>query len=131
MAFYHLICCLCKNCAFNCYDPSSKSCDFFQLYFSPKLSFLVLLLNCWLCINYILSNILQARSIPFDVNFMNFEDPDVFERLTGPDYQKYWKETYGFDWVNQEKTIGMFIVYCLLFITYYSYQAFLMFSLSR
>ena len=44
---------------------------------------------------------------------MNFEDPDVFERLTGPDYQKYWKETYGFDWVNQEKTIGMFIVYCL------------------
>ena len=51
--------------------------------------------------------VLQAATIPFDVNFMNFEDPDVFQRLTGPDYQKYWKETFGYDWVNQEKTIGL------------------------
>jgi hypothetical protein len=50
----------------------------------------------------------QAKTIPFDVNFMNFEDPDVFKRMTGPDYQKYWKETYGYDWVNQEKLVGMF-----------------------
>jgi hypothetical protein len=49
----------------------------------------------------------QSRIIPFDVNFFNFEDPDVFRRLTGPDYQKYWKETYGYDWIKQEKLIGM------------------------
>ena len=32
---------------------------------------------------------------------MNFEDPEVLERLTGPDYVKYWKETYGFDYVTK------------------------------
>jgi hypothetical protein len=31
------------------------------------------------------------------VNFANFEDPDVLERLTGPEFTKYWKETYGVD----------------------------------
>ena len=57
---------------------------------------------------YILSQIIffQAGTIPFDINFMNFEDPDVFKRLTGPDYKKYWRETFGYDWVNQEKLIG-------------------------
>ena len=44
--------------------------------------------------------------VPFDVNFLNFEDPEVFKRLTGPDYKKCWKETFGYDWVNQQKIIG-------------------------
>jgi hypothetical protein len=44
---------------------------------------------------------------------MNFEDPAVFERLTGQDYQKYWKETFGVDWVNKEKVIGI----CFIFDT--------------
>ena len=39
---------------------------------------------------------------------MNFEDPAVFERMTGPDYQKYFKETYGVDWVSKEKLIGLY-----------------------
>jgi hypothetical protein len=43
--------------------------------------------------------VFQAKTIEFDVNFANFEDPDVLERFTGPDYVKYWKETYGFDYV--------------------------------
>jgi hypothetical protein len=38
---------------------------------------------------------------------MNFEDPNVFQRMTGPEYKKYWKETYGYDWINQEKSRGM------------------------
>lgn len=37
------------------------------------------------------------RTIDFDVNFLNFEDPAVLARFTGPDYVQYWKETYGFD----------------------------------
>ena len=32
---------------------------------------------------------------------MNFDDPDVLERMTGPDYKKYWKTTYGFDYVTK------------------------------
>ncbi len=44
---------------------------------------------------------------------MNFEDPAVFERLTGQDYQKYWKEIFGVDWVNKEKVIGI----CFIFDT--------------
>jgi hypothetical protein len=39
----------------------------------------------------------QAKTIEFDVNFLNFEDPEVFERFTGPDFEKYMKTTYGFD----------------------------------
>ena len=34
---------------------------------------------------------------------MNFEDPDVLERFTGPDYVKYWKDTYGYDNVAKLK----------------------------
>jgi hypothetical protein len=37
---------------------------------------------------------------------MNFEDPEVMQRMTGPEYKKYWKETYGYDWINQEKVKG-------------------------
>ncbi len=38
------------------------------------------------------------NTIKFDVNFLNFEDPDVLERFTGPDYEKYMKNTFGFDY---------------------------------
>ncbi len=41
------------------------------------------------------------NTIDFDVNFLNFEDPDVFERFTGPNYEKYMKATYGFDFAQK------------------------------
>jgi hypothetical protein len=37
---------------------------------------------------------------------MNFEDAAVLERMTGRNYRRYWKETYGVDWVNKEKFVG-------------------------
>jgi hypothetical protein len=40
-----------------------------------------------------------VNTIPFDVNFFNFEDPEVLEKFTKPGFEKYWKETYGFDFV--------------------------------
>jgi hypothetical protein len=40
-----------------------------------------------------------VNTIEFDVNFLNFEDPDVLARMTGPDYARYWKESYGVDYV--------------------------------
>jgi hypothetical protein len=42
-----------------------------------------------------------VATIDFDINFLNFEDPDVLARLTGPDYKKYWKATYGVDYVTK------------------------------
>ncbi len=33
------------------------------------------------------------------MNFLNFQDPAVFERFTGPDFEKHMKTTYGFDFV--------------------------------
>jgi hypothetical protein len=39
---------------------------------------------------------------------VNFEDPEVLQRLVGPDMKKYWKETYGFDWVHQGDLVGRF-----------------------
>ena len=44
---------------------------------------------------------LQVGTIPFDVDFVNFDDPEVLGRFTGPDYKKYWSETYGFDFVTK------------------------------
>jgi hypothetical protein len=41
---------------------------------------------------------------------MNFEDPEVLERLTGPDYVKYWKETFGFDYVTKPKEINTEVI---------------------
>ena len=35
------------------------------------------------------------------MNFFNFEDPEVLERFTGPDFANYWKATYGFDYVGK------------------------------
>ncbi len=49
---------------------------------------------------------IQARTIDFDVNFMNFEDPEVLQRFVGRDMKKHWKDTYGFDWASQEIKIG-------------------------
>ena len=43
----------------------------------------------------------QVNTIDFDINFLNFEDPDVLARLTGPNYEKYWKDTYGVDYVTK------------------------------
>ena len=45
------------------------------------------------------------KTIDSDVNFMNFEDPEVFERFTGPDYEKSWKATYGFDKVVKAQAV--------------------------
>jgi hypothetical protein len=39
------------------------------------------------------------------VNFNNFEDPDVFERLTGPDFEKHWKSTYGVDFAMKHSPV--------------------------
>jgi hypothetical protein len=37
---------------------------------------------------------------------LNYEDPEVFERLTGPDFEKHMKATYGYDHVMKiEQTI--------------------------
>ena len=33
----------------------------------------------------------------FDRRFFNFEDPEVFENMTGENLNTHWKETYGFD----------------------------------
>ena len=43
----------------------------------------------------------QAKTINFDVNFVNYEDPEVLERFVGPEYEKYWKKTYGYDYVTK------------------------------
>jgi hypothetical protein len=32
---------------------------------------------------------------------MNFEDPEVFERMIGSDFKNLWKTTYGFDYVTK------------------------------
>ena len=46
----------------------------------------------------------QVATIEFDVNFLNFQDPAVFERFTGPDFEKNMKTTYGFDFVIKTET---------------------------
>ena len=33
---------------------------------------------------------LQVGLIDFDVNFLNFEDPEVLAKLTGDDYESHW-----------------------------------------
>ena len=47
------------------------------------------------------SELKKVKSIKYDGNFFNFEDPKVFRDLT--DWNKglkYWKKTYGFDFVS-------------------------------
>ena len=42
----------------------------------------------------------KVPEIPFDKNFYNFEDPDVYHELTDAndgDTSETWKKTYGFD----------------------------------
>ena len=56
------------------------------------------------------------KTIDFDVNFLNFEDPAVLERLTGPDYVQQWKASYGFDYVSRsegDKVLGKFPQHCV------------------
>ena len=43
---------------------------------------------------------LQARTIEYDVNFLNFNS-DAIRRLSGPDYEQHWKSSYGFDFVSK------------------------------
>ena len=38
----------------------------------------------------------------FDRRFFNFEDPEVFENMTGKDMVKHWRETYGIDFAAAE-----------------------------
>jgi hypothetical protein len=35
------------------------------------------------------------------VNFVNYEDPEVLEHFIGHDYEKYWKTTYGYDFITK------------------------------
>ena len=53
----------------------------------------------------------------FDKRFFNFEDPEVFEQMTGKDMIKHWKETYGHDFVaygthstNERKNISEWLI---------------------
>jgi len=43
----------------------------------------------------------KARTMKFDKRFFNFEDPEVFKEMTGKDYQKNFKEVYGYDFVSR------------------------------
>ena len=60
---------------------------------------------------------LQVSTIDFDINFLNFDDPEVLERLTGPDFEKLMKETYGLDFVTKDegnaKETGKYPEHCI------------------
>ena len=62
-------------------------------------------------------SILQVPTIGFDINFLNFEDPVVLERLTGPHYKHQWQSSYGFDFVTKDegevKILGKFPQHCV------------------
>jgi len=43
----------------------------------------------------------RAPTTKYDPRFFNFDDPKIFELMTGDDYKKHWKETYDFDYVSK------------------------------
>ena len=44
----------------------------------------------------------KVTEVPFDKNFFNFADPDVFNAITDGTENglQIWKKTYGFDWAD-------------------------------
>ena len=56
-------------------------------------------------------------TIEFDIKFLNFEDTEVLERLTGPDFEKLMKATYGMDYIVRDEAggniTGKFPEHCL------------------
>jgi hypothetical protein len=48
-----------------------------------------------------------VNTIEFDENFLNFENPDVFERFVGPDLEKYMKLTYGYDYAMKVNPVDI------------------------
>ena len=43
----------------------------------------------------------KVEEVPFDINFLNMEDPEVFKAMTDPkNGPKLWKKTYGMDFVD-------------------------------
>ena len=46
-------------------------------------------------------------TIDFDINFLNFEDPDIFEKFTAKDFEKLWKTTYGMDYIIRDEATGL------------------------
>jgi hypothetical protein len=58
-----------------------------------------------------------VKTIDFDINFLNFEDPEVFDRMTGPDYEKNMKATYGMDYIVREEpgdlSSGKYLEHCV------------------
>jgi len=47
------------------------------------------------------SELEKAKTVKFDKRLYNFEDPEVFDEMTGDDYKKHFMETYGFDYVSR------------------------------
>lgn len=49
----------------------------------------------------------KAETIPFNVNFLNMEDPKVFKAFTNAKSGvELWKKTYGFDFVTFLEGLG-------------------------
>ena len=54
------------------------------------------------------SDLRKVKEIPFDINFFNWEDPEVWKAFTSSRQNsiKVWKKTYGFDFVGIMPGIG-------------------------
>ena len=52
-----------------------------------------------------LLNKVQAKTIKFNKNFFNFEDPEVLYSFMDPKQKSIWKKTYGYDYVNMEHSL--------------------------
>ena len=43
----------------------------------------------------------KVKTLPFDINFFNLEDPKVFKAMTDPvKGEALWRKTYGFDFAK-------------------------------
>jgi len=47
----------------------------------------------------------KAKTIKFNKNFFNFEDPEVLYSFMDPKQKSIWKKTYGYDYVNMEHSL--------------------------
>ena len=51
-----------------------------------------------------------VEEVPFDINFLNMEDPKVFKAMVDPrDGPNLWKKTYGMDFVDFLPTFASLI----------------------
>ena len=47
----------------------------------------------------------RVKEIPYDNNFFNFEDPNVFEAFTSRKMgRQLWRKTYGYDFISINKS---------------------------